>query len=166
MNKKGQHIAMSTMILLMIFMGALTFVLTELQHNPKESQDIYTILSREASRIASNMLREGYPQDWDTTNIRWLGLCENTILNETKVTYAQTLPYETIRTSTNTLYDVFIVVNETETIGTFATVEEFFSQDYPTIIRERRVANTNTGEAVTIDVYIYTKKVLKGVKTI
>ena len=118
-NKKnrGQVWTMDFVIGIMLFMIvvflAVKIILTVY---PTENHiQVY----RDAVHLSDNLLSEGYPQDWNTTNVILPGIASNNRINNTKLDLFKGIEYQRVKTLLHVTSDfVFFISNSTTTINT------------------------------------------------
>jgi hypothetical protein len=63
----------------------------------------------EAQAISNFLMTEGYPENWNSTNIQRIGIVDqNYKLNETKLAELTSMDYKTTKDLLNTKYDYYI----------------------------------------------------------
>lgn len=78
----------------------------------------YDTLIRENTYISEQLVKEGYPSDWNTTNVIIPGITDNTRLNETKLSQLDNITYERLKTLMHTTSDfAFFFTNGTQNLN-------------------------------------------------
>lgn len=91
-------------------------------NNSTESYDTFETLSYDAETIAGNLMSEGYPKNWDSSNVEIIGLTTNNRINQSKLEEFYNMIYvENNYTRTknifNTIYDYYLFFEENMTVG-------------------------------------------------
>ena len=114
-NKNGQVWGFDLMIGITIFMlGILIFFLYTLNTSP-ESEDKINSLTYDGNFIADSLLSDGYPANWDSSNVIRIGLTTDNRINQTKLDefYSfTTINYEKTKNILNTRYDYYITFSD------------------------------------------------------
>lgn len=115
-SKHSQAWGMDLIIAVVIFsVGLIVFYVYSL-NNPREAKETIDILSYEAKILASSILSEGYPKDWNAGNVVTIGILSENKINETKLERfynLSTTNYEKTKRLFNTKYDYYFFLNET-----------------------------------------------------
>ena len=84
-GKKGQAWGIDLGVAFIIFsVGIVSFYFYAL-NQPNEARYLQEILSYEGKSIASSILSEGYPEDWNSDNVATIGILTDNKINETKL---------------------------------------------------------------------------------
>lgn len=74
---------------------------------------------RDAVHLSDNLLSEGYPPDWNTTNVILPGIAGNNRINNTKLALFKELDYQRAKTLLHVTSDfIFFISNSTTIINT------------------------------------------------
>ncbi|NCN99132.1 hypothetical protein COU62_00560 [Candidatus Pacearchaeota archaeon CG10_big_fil_rev_8_21_14_0_10_35_219] len=112
MKKRGQAWGFDLMVASVIFItGIIIFFLYSLNY-PTETQENLNALFYQGNRIANDLLSEGYPPGWNTTNVVKIGILSNEEINQTKLEMFNQLDYTNTKYLFNTRYDYFINFSE------------------------------------------------------
>lgn len=113
-NKKAQAWGFDLMMASIIFIaGIIAFYLYAL--NTPETETTLNSLAYDGNLIASSLLSEGFPENWDTTNVITLGILTNNKINQTKLELFYTLTttdYAKTKSLFNTNYDYYIFLSD------------------------------------------------------
>ena len=117
--KKAQAWGFDLMIATIIFTAAiLTFYLYTL-NIPTETQEIIDSLALDSNIITSIVLSDGFPSDWNSTNVIAPGILTNNQINQTKLEKFHTLTltdYQKTKSMFNTKYDYLFTFEDTNGI--------------------------------------------------
>ena len=113
-NRRGQAWSIDLIVGLMIFsITILIFFIYSVNYSG-EAKENFQGLSQEGDIIFNNILSEGYPLDWDETNVVKIGILDHNKINETKLerfyNYANDNYAET-KIKFNTRYDYYFTFN-------------------------------------------------------
>jgi hypothetical protein len=114
-GKKAQAWGLDLMIAVTIFIiGVVLFYFYALNYS-SESKTIIDSLQYEGESISSSLLSDGYPEDWNSTNVVVIGLTTNDKINNTKLDRFYSLvqeDYNKTRTLFSTKYNYYINFSE------------------------------------------------------
>jgi hypothetical protein len=121
-NKKSQSWGMDLAIASVIFSFGIILLYVYSMNNPNEAKANIEDLSYNGEGISNIILSEGYPKDWDISNVVRIGILDNNSkINQTKLNRFYNLTvdnYEKTRVLFNTRYDyIFCFFNYTMMIN-------------------------------------------------
>lgn len=109
-NKKAQAWGIDLIVGVIIFsIGVLIFFIYSINHSG-EAKESLEGLSYEGNTLFSNILSEGYPKDWNESNVIEIGILDNNKINETKLErfyYLSKDNYKETKSIFNTRYDYY-----------------------------------------------------------
>lgn len=114
-NKHAQAWGIDLMIASVIFTVAIVFFYFYTLNQPGEAQETIDALYYDGKIIADSILSEGYPKDWNLTNVVTTGILTNNKINETKLERFYNLSnstYAKTKTLFNTKYNYYFFLNE------------------------------------------------------
>ena len=166
-KKRGQAWGFDVMIAAMLFLtGIITFYLYTL-NSQTEGQNTLDGLIYDGNFLADSLMSEGFPQDWNETNVITLGITNQNKINETKLErfYTMSHPvnnpagYEKARKIIGTQYNYFVNLSQSITFSGVPIPEEgigfsFTGQQYDNLIKINRVTIYNN-KPTTLHVYIW-----------
>lgn len=122
MKTKGQVWSLDIMAGLALFLvGIMIFFIYSL-NQPSQAKETLDILRYEGETIANSLLSQGYPSNWNTSNVIALGITTDKKINQTKLEnlyemiYTQN-NYNKTKNILNTQYDYYIFLNQNMTIN-------------------------------------------------
>ena len=97
--------------LALFLIGIMIFFIYSL-NQPTQAKENFELLSYDSEIITSNLLSEGYPKDWNSTNVITLGITTNNKINQTKLENLYQIiyvegNYTKTRNIFNTQYDYY-----------------------------------------------------------
>ena len=117
-NKSAQAWGMDLIIGFTIFsLGITSFYLYSL-NTPSEAKEAIESLSYDGKIISDNILSNGYPDDWNDTNVISIGILSDNKINNTKLREFYDLAdseYDRTKRLFNTVYDYWFFLNENMT---------------------------------------------------
>lgn len=115
MKTKAQIWGLDLMVAIIIFViGIITFYLYSLNY-PSQAEDNLNQLFYEGDLVLSNILSEGYPENWNSESVIRLGILSNNQINNTKLEQFYNLAssnYQKTRTTLNTKYDYYFFLSK------------------------------------------------------
>jgi hypothetical protein len=121
-NKKSQSWAIDLMIASVIFLtGIIVFYIYSL-NQPNEGKEVMAYLSYDGKIVSNTILTDGYPKDWNTTNVIKIGIISNDKINNTKLENFYNLTktdsaYENTKLIFDTKYDYYFFLDGNMNIG-------------------------------------------------
>lgn len=119
-SKKSQAWGIDLMVAFSIFlMGIFVFFIYSINYLG-ESKEILEDLAYDGKIITNAILSQGYPENWDETNVVKIGILNDNKINETKLEYFYNLAqnnYEQTKSLFNTRFDYFYFLDEDMTIN-------------------------------------------------
>ncbi|MDP2925049.1 MAG: hypothetical protein Q8N99_01625 [Nanoarchaeota archaeon] len=113
-SKRSQAWGMDLIIAVMLFlMGMIVFMIYTINSSSESNEEIAQ-LSLEGELIMTNILSEGYPDDWNSSNVVNIGIIDNEKINQTKLERFYDLSisnYGKTKSIFDTEYDYFFVVD-------------------------------------------------------
>lgn len=114
-NKHAQAWGIDLMIASVIFTVAIVFFYFYALNEPNEAQETIDALYYDGKIITDSILSEGYPKNWNSTNVVTIGILSQNKINETKLErfYNRSdLTYAKTKTLFNTKYNYYFFLNE------------------------------------------------------
>src|SRR3989338_6629598 len=125
-TKRGQAWGLDLIVATIIFtMGIIIFFIYSLNLSD-DTEEILNNLNYAGNSIADNLLSEGSPLDWNSTNVKKIGLTSGNKINETKLERFYDLnitDYQKTKSLFNTKYDYYVffpepmIINSTSVEG-------------------------------------------------
>lgn len=122
MKNKAQIWSLDLMAGLALFLvGIMIFFIYSL-NQPSQARENLELLSYEGKIIADDILSEGYPTNWDSDDVRTLGLTTDNEINQTKlenlyqIIYMQG-NYTKTKNLFNTQYDYYFFLDQNMTVS-------------------------------------------------
>ncbi len=106
--KLAQAWGFDLLIATMIFFATVFVFFIYSINYPLEGKEDLSSLEYEASIIAENLMSEGYPADWDESNVVTIGISTSGKINETKLSNFQELDYDHTRNLFNINNDYYV----------------------------------------------------------
>ena len=119
-TKKAQGWGIDLAVAMSIFVMSITILYFFSINYSKDSQNEFDILSDDAELIIEDILSEGYPKNWNNTNVIKIGILTNGKINNTKIERFYNLTqtnYQKTKSLFNTNYDYFFAFNENISFG-------------------------------------------------
>jgi hypothetical protein len=122
MKTKGQIWSLDLMAGLALFLiGIMIFFIYSL-NQPSQAKENLEILSYEGKIIIDNLISEGYPSDWSSSNVITIGITTDSKINQTKLeTLYQMIYTQNNYTKTknlfNTQYDYYFFLDQNMTVS-------------------------------------------------
>ena len=91
-------------------------------NQPSQSKETFELLNYDGKMIADTLLSQGYPENWNTSNVITIGLTTSNKINQTKLEnlyqmiYVQN-NYARTKNLLNTGYDYYFFLTENMTVG-------------------------------------------------
>ena len=132
-NRKAQAWGFDLMLAAILFTaGIVVFYIYTLNY-PTEGKEILDQLAYEGGLMTDNLLSEGFPPNWDSTNVVRIGIHDNKKVNETKLEKFYNLSiepggYQKTRSLFNTRYNYFFNFSEQMTLPIFGNVSGIGNQ--------------------------------------
>ena len=119
-KKKAQAWGIDLVIAFTIFTIGMTAIYIYSLNSPSEGKEIIELLSYDGKLITESILSEGYPNDWDSSNVVSIGILNNDKINETKLESFYDLSqteYNRTKRLFNTDYNYWFFLSQTMTIN-------------------------------------------------
>ena len=112
MKKRGQGWGFDVIVASVVFLATLLIFFVYALNYSSEADDSLDSLFYNADLISSSLLSEGFPNDWNESNVVTIGIISESKVNNTKLTklYNMTIDdegYENTKSILNTRYDFF-----------------------------------------------------------
>jgi hypothetical protein len=123
MGSRGQIWSLDLMAGLALFLvGIMIFFIYSI-NQPSQAKETLDVLTYDGNIVADNLLSQGYPSDWDSSNAITIGLTTSNKINQTKLENLYQMIYvENNYTKTknlfNTEYDYYFFLNQNMTVST------------------------------------------------
>jgi hypothetical protein len=124
-NKKSQAWGLDLMIASVIFSIAIVIFFFYALNNPEEGELNIDSLYYDGKIIGDSILSEGYPKDWNISNVVTIGILSDKKINETKLEMFFNLSdtqYLLTKSLFNTQYNYYFFLSENMTLS-FGEVE-------------------------------------------
>ena len=128
-NKKAQGWGMDLVIAFIIFsIGIIVFYFYSI-NGVDESKELIEKLFYDGKIIAGTIISEGYPADWNSTNVVKIGIISNNKINDTKIelfynmTWITTDGYNQTKRLFNTAYDYYFFLDKNITLSNGSQVD-------------------------------------------
>ncbi|NPE26911.1 hypothetical protein HNV12_02825 [Methanococcoides sp. SA1] len=113
------------MVAMALFLAGIMIFFVYSINQPTQARENLELLSYDGKIIADNLLSEGYPTNWDSSNVITLGITTDNKINQTKLEKLYDMIYtENNYTKTknifNTEYDYYIFLDQNMTIDTIS----------------------------------------------
>jgi len=115
LNKRGQAWSIDLIIAVIIFSAGILIFFIYSINQAGEAKEVLSELGYQGDVILNNLLSEGYPQDWNQTNVVTIGILSNNKINETKLErfYNYSISdYSATRSKFNTRYDYYFTFSD------------------------------------------------------
>lgn len=161
--KRGQAWGVDLMVAVIIFSIGIVFFLLYSSNNSKSSRESYEVLYYEGKSISDNILSEGYPKDWNSSNVVMIGLTINNRIDQNKLEEFYNLSqndYQKTKKIFGTRYDYYflmegnLTVNSAEISGFGKPGVNITEIDPKNLIKINRIS-IYKNKPVTIYVYIW-----------
>lgn len=119
-DTRAQIWGMDLVVAVIIFSIGLTGFYLYSLNEQGSSQEIVELLSYDGRIISEIILSEGYPENWDTSNVVEIGILKNNKIDETKLENFYNLAstnYTRTKHLFNTIYDYYFFLDENMTIN-------------------------------------------------
>ncbi len=117
-RKKAQAWGIDLVMALSIFAVGLVFFYFYTLNQPNEAEEAIEGLFYDGEIVASSILSEGHPTDWNTNNVITIGILTDNKINNTKLLYFYSLAntqYEKTQNLFNTNYEYYFFLDENMT---------------------------------------------------
>lgn len=104
-GNRGQAWSFDLMIGVTIFVAALSLLFFYSINYKAETEDILNAMQYDGNAAADILLSEGYPQNWNQTNVIVPGILSNNRINENKLRNFSKIIYEKQRSLMHTSYN-------------------------------------------------------------
>ncbi len=156
--KRGQAWGFDLIVAVMLFVIALVaFYIYAANYNDGQNSQS-SDLEAEARSIASSLLSEGEPSNWNTLTVTKIGLSSDKQLNETKIALFKSLSetdYERTRHLFNTKRNWYVIFSETISVeGSPLDAIGRIPVEYTDLIKIERVSTYNN-KPITIYVEVW-----------
>lgn len=119
-NKKAQGWGIDLIVAVSIFVMCITILYFFSINYSSDTKEEFNILSDEAEIIMEEILSEGYPENWNKTNVIKIGIISEGKINQTKSEKFYNLTqedYGKTKRIFNTKYDYFFTLRENITLS-------------------------------------------------
>ena len=153
MGKKGQFNFIDFMLGIVIFAILLTLFF-RYSSNITEKQEGITGLVVEGRTISNDLLSEGFPSNWNSSNVVIIGITDdNNQINETKLNNLINLSYQQTRTLFRTTYHYyFLFRNQSNSAIKITPTQEGIG--YPSV-NSSNIENINTQKLIKIERIVF-----------
>ena len=122
MKTKAQVWGLDVMTGFAMFLVAMLVFFIYALNNSEESTETFELLTYDGESIADNLISEGYPKNWQTTNVQFIGLTTNNKINQSKLEELYKMiytdgDYAKTKGKFNTIYDYYFFFEENMTIN-------------------------------------------------
>jgi len=119
-NKKAQGWGLDLSVALMIFMFSMTILYLFSVNYSKSEQEEFEKVLYDSKIVVENIISEGYPENWNKTNVKSIGILSQGKINKTKLEFFYNLTqtdYPKTKRMFDTQYDYFLSVEKNFTIS-------------------------------------------------
>ncbi len=118
-EKRAQAWGMDLMVAFVIFTIGIVIFYFYAINQPGEAEEKIDSLSYEGKIIGDSIFSDGYPENWDSSNVVTLGILSNNKINETKLDRFYNLAsvdYSRTKNLFNTRFDYYFFLSENMTL--------------------------------------------------
>ena len=114
-TKKGQVLSFDLLVAIVIFSLVLAILVAQISYNSKEIDELrkQNEMIEEAYKISEIFFREGYPKDWNESNVEILGLETNGRIDWDKIKKLESLGYQKSLSLLGANYNYNITIEST-----------------------------------------------------
>ena len=119
-SKRAQAWGFDLMMASMIFLAGIILFYLYALNAPNESDEIINSMSYEGNVVSNAILSEGFPKNWDGTNVVNPGILTNNKINQTKLERFYNFvagDYSRSKAVFNTRYNYYVYLSENFTIN-------------------------------------------------
>lgn len=160
MDKKAQQLLFGSIFFLFVFFLVVTIFFNDLFAHDDSGQQRFDLLSREAVRLADNLVRTGYPSDWDENDVERIGLTTEGGFDQAKLDMLNDLRsqgYDQLKPLLGVQYDYAISISKDDTfIAAPGITEEDLAANPPRYLARQKRTIYEGPTPITITVYSYT----------
>ena len=140
--KKGQVLSFDLLIAVTIFSLILAILVSQINRNTEKINELreQNKMIEEAYKISDIFFREGYPKNWNETNVEILGLQTNNRIDWNKLEKLKNLGYQKSLVLLGASYDYNITIQSNAINWTFGKSIE----NYSTIVKINRIGILNS----------------------
>ena len=140
--KKGQVLSFDLLIAVTIFSLILAILVSQINRNTEKINELreQNKMIEEAYKISDIFFREGYPRNWNETNVEILGLQTNNRIDWNKLEKLKNLSYQKSLVLLGASYDYNITIQSNAINWTFGKSIE----NYSTIVKINRIGILNS----------------------
>jgi len=141
-TKKGQVLSFDLLISITLFALILGILASQINYNTKKINEIreQNKMVGEAYKISDIFFREGYPKNWNETNVEILGLQTNNRIDWNKLKKLKNLGYQKSLVLLGANYDYNITIQSNAINWSFGKSIE----NYSTIVKINRLGILNS----------------------
>jgi hypothetical protein len=123
MKPKAQIWGLDIMVASGLFVIAILIFFMYTVNNSEESYETFELLKYDGNSISNSLLSEGYPENWNSSNVITIGIATNNRINQTKLENLYSMiyiegNYSKTKTLFNTIYDYYFFLDENMTVYT------------------------------------------------
>jgi hypothetical protein len=119
-SKEGQAWGVDLMIAMIIFSIGIIFFLLYSFNNSNSSKEHYEVIYYEGKSISDKLLSEGYPNDWNSSNVLMIGLTTDNKIDQNKLEEFYKISqsnYSKTKEMFGTRYDYYVSIENNLTIN-------------------------------------------------
>ena len=117
-HKKSQAFYIDLFLGTTIFLIGLTLLMKTSLNLDASEEELYNRIKMEGSLLSNMLLSEGYPNDWNRTTVRQIGILSGNQIDEDKVEELKALDYANTKNLFRTGFDYyFFLYNGTDNIS-------------------------------------------------
>jgi len=152
-HKKGQFNFLDFMMGVVIFAILMT-IFFKYSSNITKKQEGITGLAVEGKTISNDLLSQGFPSNWNSSNVVIIGITDdNNQINETKLNNLINVSYEQTRTLFRTRYHYyFLFLNQNNSIIKITPTQEGIG--YPGV-NSSNIGNINTKRLIKLERIVF-----------
>jgi hypothetical protein len=117
LSTKGQVIWMDYVMALFIFLLTLSLFFKTIENTMPEDENGVNYLKNEANGVAKSLMSKGFPNDWNSTNVKKIGFLEDNSLSKIKAYEYEQIEFANQKTILGIKHNFsFFFINGTENI--------------------------------------------------
>jgi hypothetical protein len=123
MNSKAQIWSLDVMVGTALFLTSIMIFFIYSFNQPSEARESLDLLTYDARSVAQDLLSEGYPTNWTSSNVTKIGLTTSNKINQSKLQELYNMihiqgNYQLAKNKFQTGYDFYFFLSENMTVST------------------------------------------------
>ncbi len=160
-KRRGQIWSLDMMMAVVMFMLALFMVYQYLINSERTNVSDIEELARDSQVISSQLLSEGLPKGWNSTDVKMIGVAKDFRINETCWERFSNISYDRSRSVFNTRYHYYVYFTDNE--DNLITIGGIDGIGKPGVV-SANVSEVQTKRIIKVDrLAIYDSKIIKMV---